>query len=268
MSRLWFLFKKCCPVLIKLTLAATYTFVVVNIAYNADELKTTYIRSYVGSKVYYVTDKAHRGGGTGFLVKGEKTGKTYIVTNHHVCDGYEKDGGNVYLTKDNKNFIESKVIYVSKQSDLCLVKAPKGHEGLTLGDSPAIGSRIYTVGHPALKPLTITHGEINGSRDVTIEKYVTKDEAETQCSLPKHKVIKQTIKYFDEEKKPYEETTYMCLTTTKNAYVTNATVYGGSSGSPVVNSAGEVVGVVFATDRTDWGLIVNHSDLKAFLKNR
>ena len=42
----------------------------------------------------------------------------------------------------------------------------------------------------------------------------------------------------------------------------------GSSGSPMVNEAGDVVGVVFAIDEKAWASMVSLSDLRKFLQKR
>ncbi len=52
------------------------------------------------------------------------------------------------------------------------------------------------------------------------------------------------------------------------AYVTTLQVYGGASGSPVVNVDGEVVGVVYAGGDGTWGYVVVLADVKALLKGR
>lgn len=50
-------------------------------------------------------------------------------------------------------------------------------------------------------------------------------------------------------------------------FITNAKAYPGSSGSPVVDRNGEVVGVVFASDMFDNAQIIHYREIKEFLED-
>lgn len=225
------------------------------------------IRSKVGSKTYTVRNTKNGGGGTGFAMKGA-SGESYIVTNDHVCE-ISKDKTTMLVIDDEGNALRRNILYRSEYSDLCLLEGIPGVEGLKLGSRPSIGQIVAVVGHPALRPVTLSRGEIIGTQDISIiaaligEKSVpmtifgfpiyTKEE----CSLAKQKIV--TV-----------ETMFgplaICVNITKGAYLSNALIQGGSSGSPVVNFWGNVIGVAFAGDDYGWGVFVSYDDLKELLR--
>ena len=83
------------------------------------------------------------------------------------------------------------------------------------------------------------------------------------CDKPKNKLVTQTIT--DEAGNTVAELK-MCLVITKDAHSTSAVIYGGNSGSPVVDFFGNVVGVAFAANNSDnYGEIISLHDLKNFI---
>lgn len=242
------------------------------------ELHRRILRDKVGAKVYKMTPgDGTFSGGTGFAVKAT-SGTTYIVTNDHVCKGVGIDGSILVTDVDGKS-MKRQIIEESEYTDLCIVEAPPGVEGLTLGSAPDIGDWVYAVGHPALRDNTLTQGEIIETEDISIpegpmswinpetgEEEVI-DEAdggitEEMCSAPKN-----TKEYIEIQSFFFSATVKYCFTVTRDAYNTNMQIQGGSSGSPVVNYWGNVIAVVFAGDRMGWGSFVSHKDLVDFLKN-
>lgn len=141
------------------------------------------IRSYVGSKVYVITNSRERGGGTGFAVKAD-SGVTYIVTNAHVCD-ISTDKLHVVVKNDWGLRIKRRILEVSDKSDLCLVEGIPGVDGLSLGDEPLIGTYLTSVGHPSLMPLTLSKGEFISKEDVFIFKGFIKEANDDKDSSGK-----------------------------------------------------------------------------------
>jgi len=224
----------------------------------------------------------HGGGGTGFQVRAP-SGADYVVTNSHVCDhllakASPENAGTVILVDDDGNCIRRRVIAVSDQSDLCLIEGAPGVSGLSLGSTPHIGDTATVVGHPLLRPTTLSSGEVIGQEDVKIVDFVMSTDnpmlqlvlamsgqmhPDDKCDMPKQEI--------NEIKLPDEVgggTITVCLDVTSGAYMTSITIYPGNSGSPMVDYRGRVIGVAFASDSEDnYGEIVSLHDLRTFLSH-
>jgi len=245
----------------------------------APEIHNAYIRSVVGSRVYKVQAVVNGGGGTGFQVRAP-SGTDYVVTNSHVCDHILKmdtpeHAGTVILVNDDGEIIRRRVVAVSDASDLCLIEGAPGVSGLSLGNEPAKGDAVQVVGHPFLRPITLSSGEVIGAEDVKIMSYIMNTDnpllqmqldgqlhPDAKCDMPKNEVVSIIL--------PDEiggGTVDICLDVTSNAYMTTAIIFPGNSGSPMVSYSGAVIGVAFATsERGDnWGSVVSLHDLKEFL---
>ena len=264
-------------VAVKVLMLVISSVCVLVVAAKAPELHGQIIRSKVGSRVYKITGNTRQNsGGTGFAVKG-KTGITYIVTNAHVCK-VSPNKVSVVVVDNDGQYMWRRILFVSDRSDLCLVEGVPGVNGLNLGSEPSIGQIVASVGHPSLMPITLSRGEIIGPEDVAFvkgiiidpnnpedkdaEEFIDEESKLTldQCSEPKNTIIKRKVDILW-----ISFNVRLCLDVTKNAYRTNMLIQPGSSGSPVVDFWGNVVGVVFAADQFNWGLAVSYSDLKQLL---
>ena len=241
------------------------------------EVHNKYLRYNVGKKVYMIRDSEHSGGGTGFAVQAP-SGQTYILTNDHVCE-VSSDGLTVLVSGDEGS-MRRRIVSHDGNSDLCLIEGMPGITGLEMANSaPAQGDNMYVIGHPRLMPLHVSEGEITGSEDVSIlmgpisiinpetdeEELINPSQggiAPAQCMAKKNsqQVVDVDLMFFVLKVK-------FCVMTVKNAYATAITIHPGNSGSPMVNYLGNVEGVAFASNSTNWGRIVPLQDIKAFLKN-
>lgn len=235
----------------------------------APELHGYYLRSEVGSRTYMIKGVANGGGGSGFQVRA-KSGQSYIVTNSHVCEGalsQSEDKTALLVMKDDGTSLRRRILENSDFTDLCLLEGMPGVDGLTLGNEPGLGETAYVVGHPRLRPLSVSSGAIVGRHDVEILAYILPGNPlldmmapdmvkDAKCDLPKNQIVEA-----DTPIGPIKA----CLNVTSSAYMSTIVIHPGNSGSPMVDMWGNVEGVAFASDGTTWAYSVSLSDLRRFL---
>ncbi len=219
------------------------------------QLQHHYLRSHVGSQVLYIQNPdgaAIRGSATGFAVKAP-SGKVYTLTNAHVC-ALQKDGFVMVGTHPNNPLTPRRVIQVYTYNDLCLVEGMAGYEGLSLADSYDIGDINHVIGHPLGQAQDFTTGVLKDKVAILLpEEEVSLDK----CNGP-YQSVERVQSWLGEMD--------MCMVK-RYAIATNIVIYGGNSGSPMVNSFGNVTGVMFAgNNRTAWGYAVPLEDVIRFLK--
>src|SRR5262245_31587734 len=129
----------------------------------------------------------------------------YIVTNHHVIDKATK----ITVRLEDKSEFQAKVIGSDEETDLALIKIEAGHDlpVAKLGNSDAVkvGDWVLAIGSPFTLDHTVTHGIIS---------------AKGRDTLPGG-----TLRQF------------------QSFLQTDAAINPGNSGGPLVNMAGEVIGI-------------------------
>jgi S1-C subfamily serine protease len=212
----------------------------------APQFHGDYIRNKVGSRTYKLFHESRRGGGTGFLVKAN-SGKTYVLTNAHICG----ENGETHVMAEipgKERQIRLRIIEVSEVSDLCLIEAPHdAKSGLKLASEVYPGQELAVVGHPKLMPLTLSRGQYIGNGRISLlahfgECKVENDNSKTLMSI----FGPLCIKFY-------------------NAGFTNILALPGNSGSATVDFFGNVTGVLFAGGQDNWGVIVLLKEVKDFL---
>lgn len=232
-------------------LSASFLF----LAANGPRFHANVIRHYVGTKTVKITGR-QGDGGTGFFVKAP-SGLVYILTNRHVCAVADKDGYLRVYTADGATFISRKVDTISETHDLCLIKTIEGYDGIDIASSISIGEIIGIVGHPKLQPLTLSKGEYIGDKIIKlISGYNLVDPRKCRGEI----ISNPMMRLLGIKNACLEELTASQLV---------AYTRGGSSGSPVVNFWGKVVGVLFAGNPQDVmeSFAVPLKEIKEFLKN-
>lgn len=148
--------------------------------------------------------------GSGFLFNHNKK---YVMTNYHVI-GNLNNYTDVHLRFINNTWTKAEVIGTSENTDLAILKAnklPRNSKSLELlKDVPKKGSRVVSIGTPNGNKNTLTTGRIINTKQT--------------MRLNNNFVIPDTLS-------------------------TDTLVKPGSSGSPLINKEGEVVGITRALRR-------------------
>lgn len=190
-----------------------------------------------------------QGGGTGFVVKAP-SGKSVVVTNDHICDLGE-------VKADSRLLIEPFTLTKltsDDNKDLCVMSAPANLSPLEVASEPAhIYQKVYLVGHPHLNQVTITSGRV---RERVVVKLDTEIEAK-QCKGANLSLEKVLIFGIFEA--------VVCQRAFKAVDMT-AEALPGNSGSPVVDSLGKVLGVLFAGSEGA-SAYIDHDNLTSILSN-
>ena len=208
----------------------------------------TLMRKNIGPSV--VKLYGERGGGTGFHVQAP-SGKTYILTNAHVCELHTD-----YFIKaayKYKRKVKKRIIEIYDDHDLCLVEGFVNAPAIQVSDKLIKGETTFLVGHPSLRPLTVTQGEYIYNTNINI----------SYCGSFPFKMSNLGID-LDIFK---DLTGNNCI---KNRNASSITNYSkpGASGSPIVNTNSKLVGVLFAGSPFDQNdsYAVPLKDVKRFLK--
>jgi S1-C subfamily serine protease len=171
------------------------------------------------------------GSGTAFLAK-SRAGKTYVVTNYHVCMGtmqQETSGAandpkrltvKLEHSLDEEKITTRSVLLLSIENDVCILEAKEEEEGLSLVESFSPNQKIYVLGHPLGQQLQLTFGNIINKKSIIVGQPIP---------VPFFGMAMIPIMY--------------------KAFSMHVDALPGNSGSPILNQLGQVVGILFAGDR-------------------
>lgn len=166
--------------------------------------------------------------GTGWAARTKK-GKKVIVTNDHVC-GKNK----TMFTQKGAMSYNLAVIYKDPSHDICLLEAPKNAETLRLAEDVYKEEKAFSIGFPAIEWMSSQAGRIKGIETTRVDYEDTPLE---DCVGVKFMIT--TIK---RKGKPDKK---ICIFSAE-ALVTTIQIDGGASGSPILNSDEEVIGMTMA----------------------
>ena len=160
--------------------------------------------------------------GTGFFIS--RDGR--ILTNYHVIENAEDEHSSptVKLHAGSILTVDELLAY-DKERDIAIIKVSGEFRTLTLGDSDKlqVGEEIVAIGNPLSLESTVSNGIVSGRRTIEkeVEKEVEKDARPCEnCPIERE---------FAERNSRFLQIT--------------APISAGSSGGPLFNMRGEVVGI-------------------------
>ena len=190
-----------------------------------------------------VLNRDERGGGTGWVTYAK--GKKVIITNDHVCE--VGSGGFVLVEKDDGRKYLRRILKRNYTFDLCMVEGVQAPVLKLSDEDPERFDDVYVTGHPSLKPTTPSTGKFTGNEIVPIGG------------------LSETGECRDGDEKiqlPFFGT--ICIHTMELG-ITSVTIFPGSSGSPVLNSNSEVIGVMNSSGPDNYGAFIPLERVKEFI---
>jgi S1-C subfamily serine protease len=226
------------------------------IGFSAPGIQEAYVEHLLEANVGKVelADSLHQpiGSGTGWLLSG---GNGIVITNYHVC------GGAPFITFEG---FSAQVIQAAPESDLCALRVDVliGASG-GLSESPNDSDDIlkqdvalFVGGYP----LGGTYYYVRGKSKNTVEGFTVIGPRyalppNTPCINPNPSMNPLQGIYF----------AMMCVVNMVQTR-SDVQIYGGNSGSPVLNWKGQVVGVIRA-EMNNEGFFIPLKALRPFLSN-
>ncbi|WP_349828296.1 S1C family serine protease [Brevibacterium litoralis] len=156
------------------------------------------------------------GQGSGWVYDAENG---YIVTNNHVVAEADTPGGTVQVVFSDGQTVEATIVGRDPETDIAVIQVqqlPEGTPALSIGDSSGleVGDPVMALGNPLGLADTVTTGIVSA-----LDRPVTTTNIGQNAS---EQEVAQTI---------------------TSAIQTDAAINPGNSGGPLVNAAGELVGV-------------------------
>lgn len=185
------------------------------------------------------------------------SGVDYILTAAH-CRVLEENGSIAITTEDGRH-LQRKVVAEDPYSDLLLLEGVPNMKGLDIADFSPIGGHLRSFTHGRNMDTYKTEGFMIERLRIQVPlKLIDTDEDEKECSRQPKTVVIKTSDWFG-------ESITLCVLDVKEA-VTTVPIVPGSSGGPVVNDAGDLAGVVSASDGF-FGYLITINDIHNFLRN-
>ena len=190
------------------------------------------ITTEIRTTSWFGTSSTSTAAGTGFII----SDKGYIMTNRHVVE----DAKTVNVTLNNGDIYEDvEVVGVDPLNDSAILKVedPKDFKAVKLGDSKTVfaGQQVVVIGN-ALGEYSnsVTAGVISGTGRELVAS--------------------------DSNGSSYEKLTDMIQT--------DAAINGGNSGGPVINAAGEVIGMAtaYASSSQTVGFAIPIANVKGIIE--
>lgn len=260
------LVKKLFKVLLK---GSFYSVLVLALVASSATLFENYLYNNIGSSVVKLTlTSEQRAGGTGFQVL-TPNGNQFTLTNAHICEIAET----LIATDQEGNQETIKVVEIFKDHDLCIMEPIYSLKPLKVASELSLRERVWLIGHPALRPLTLESGHFAGHTKINLMSKCKTDEEIERNIKEIDALLEKALKgdkFAEVEALNRLGALLMgyCFNTFDSQYVNNIS-YGGNSGSPIVNKYGRVVGVLYAgrRDQPTASYTVPLSSIEDFLKD-
>ena len=172
------------------------------------------------------TTNSSEGIGSGMVV----SSNGYIVTNNHVVADYVSSGGTLTVTTYDGKTYNAKVIGYIAADDIAIIQAEGGSswKPVTFADSSnvQVGDQTIAIGSPDDLQNTVTSGIVSAlNRKVSVTESTTEGTGNNNGGFPGFNwgTTETTVSY--------------------QALQTDASINPGNSGGPLLNDAGEVVGM-------------------------
>lgn len=208
----------------------------------------------------YIKNRVIQLKGNGHACTGEQvrapSGVDYILTAAH-CSVLA-DNGKINAYSEYGTFLPRKVIAEDSNSDLLLLEGMPGLKGLSIAHSDYRNEEIRTFTHGAAMLTYKTTGVLIQDKSVEVPLFqIDTAEQEAACKQPKNKIYEINFIGISFGK--------LCLLDVQET-ATTAMIVPGSSGGPIVDFRGDLVGVVSAGGG-GFGWLVRLEDIRAFLSN-
>ena len=186
---------------------------VINVA-DQDGKAVVEIKTTISSPDIFIQQEQH-GIGSGFIVRADG----YIVTNNHVVENARQLQ---VILRDGAKKFDARVIGTSPEDDIAVIKVDAQNlPALNWGDSNAlkVGQLAIAIGSPLGQQNSVTKGVISA-----LHRFIS-------IPNPSTGLVENIL----------------------NAIQTDAQINPGNSGGPLLNSAGQVIGVNFAIEQAQAG---------------